>query len=169
MNSWDHFSIAPFGKGGRGGLKVEKMPLILSREDLRQLLTMADVIEAVERGFRAYKTGRCAVPVLMPVKIEKAEGVFLFMPAYLETGGVFGTKIVSVFPKNIEKKLSTIQAAYLLNDPTTGQLLALMDGILLTAMRTGATSALATRYLSRRNAETLGIIVPSRKVSCCQS
>jgi ornithine cyclodeaminase/alanine dehydrogenase-like protein (mu-crystallin family) len=94
----------------------------------------------------------------MPVKIEKAEGVFLFMPAYLEKEGSFGTKIVSVFPRNIEKKLSTIQAAYLLNDPTTGELLALMDGILLTAMRTGATSALATKYLSRKNSETLGII-----------
>ena len=119
---------------------------------------MTDVIESVERGFREYKTGKCAVPVRMPVKIEKAEGVFLFMPAYLEKEGFFGTKIVSVFPRNIEKKLSTIQAAYLLNDPTTGELLALMDGILLTAMRTGATSALATKYLSRKNSETLGII-----------
>jgi len=134
------------------------MPLILSRKDLRQLLTMADVIDAVERGFREYKAGKCTVPVRMPVTIEKAEGVFLFMPAYLEKEGFFGTKIVSVFPRNIEKKLSTIQAAYLLNDPTTGELLALMDGILLTAMRTGATSALATKYLSRKNSETLGII-----------
>jgi len=139
-------------------LKVQEMPLILSRKDLRQLLTMTDVIEAVERGFREYKTGRCIVPVRMPVPIEKAEGIFLFMPAYLEKEGFFGTKIVSVFPRNIEKKLSTIQAAYLLNDPTTGELLALMDGILLTAMRTGATSALATKYLSRKNSETLGII-----------
>jgi len=137
---------------------VQGMPLILSRKDLKQLLTMTDVIESVERGFREYKTGKCAVPVRMPVKIEKAEGVFLFMPAYLEKEGFFGTKIVSVFPRNIEKKLSTIQAAYLLNDPTTGELLALMDGILLTAMRTGATSALATKYLSRKNSETLGII-----------
>jgi ornithine cyclodeaminase/alanine dehydrogenase len=134
------------------------MPLILSRKDLRQLLTMTDVIEAVERGFREYKTGKCAVPVRMPVPIEKAEGVFLFMPAYLEKEGFFGTKVVSVFPRNIEKRLSTIQAAYLLNDPTTGELLAMMDGILLTAMRTGATSGLATKYLSRKNSEILGII-----------
>jgi alanine dehydrogenase len=134
------------------------MALILSRTDLRQLLTMADVIDGVERGFREYKSGKCAVPVRMPVPIEKAEGIFLFMPAYLEKEGFFGIKIVSVFPKNIERKLSTIQAAYLLNDPATGEILALMDGILLTAMRTGATSALATKYLSRKNAETLGII-----------
>jgi len=119
---------------------------------------MTDVIEAVERGFREYKTGRCIIPVRMAVNVEKAEGTFLFMPAYLEREGFFGTKIVSVFPRNIEKKLSTIQAAYLLNDPTTGGMLALMDGILLTAMRTGAASALATKYLSRKNSDTLGII-----------
>ncbi len=134
------------------------MPLILSRKDLRKLLAMTDVIEAVERGFREYKTGGCIVPVRMPVPIEKAEGIFLFMPAYLEQEGFFGTKIVSVFPGNVARALSTIQAAYLLNDPTTGEVLALMDGILLTAMRTGATSALATKYLSRKDAEVLGII-----------
>ena len=134
------------------------MPLILSRKDLRKLLTMTDVIEAVERGFRDYKTGQCIVPVRMPVRIEKAEGVFLFMPAYLEQEGFFGTKIASVFPGNRAGALSTIQAAYLLNDPTTGEVLALMDGILLTAMRTGATSALATKYLSRKDAGALGII-----------
>jgi alanine dehydrogenase len=134
------------------------MPIVLSRNDLRILLPMTDVIEAVEKGFREYKTGQCVVPVRMPVPIEKAEGVFLFMPAYLEQEGFFGTKIVSVFPGNVKRALSTIQAAYLLNDPTTGEVLALMDGILLTAMRTGATSALATKYLSRKDAEVLGII-----------
>ena len=96
------------GDRRRSGLKAQEMPLILSRKDLRQLLTMADVIEAVERGFREYKAGKCAVPVRMPVKIERAEGIFLFMPAYLEMGGFFGTKIVSVFPRNIEKKLSAL-------------------------------------------------------------
>ncbi len=134
------------------------MPVILSRKDLRQLLKMADVIEAVERGFREYKTGRCAVPVRMPVKIEKAEGVFLFMPAYLERESSFGTKIISVFPKNLISGRSTLQSVYLLNDPTTGEFLALMDGILLTAMRTGAASAVATKYLSRKRSEILGII-----------
>jgi len=134
------------------------MPILLSRKDLRRVLTMADVIEAVEKGFREYKTGHCAVPVRMPVKIEKAQGIFLFMPSYLEREGSFGTKIVSVFPRNLRLGLSTLQSVYLLNDPTTGEFLALMDGVLLTGMRTGATSAVATKYLSRKNAETLGII-----------
>jgi len=134
------------------------MPILLSRKDLRKLLTMGEVIEAVEKGFCEYKAGRCAVPVRLPVKIEKAEGVFLFMPSYLEREGSFGTKIVSVFPGNLSLGLSTLQSVYLLNDPTTGEFLALMDGILLTGMRTGATSAVATKHLSRKDAETLGII-----------
>jgi alanine dehydrogenase len=119
---------------------------------------MTEVIEAVEKGFREYKTGSSVVPVRMPVRIEKTGGVFLFMPAYLERENSFGTKIISVFPENLSSGLSTLQAVYLLNDPTTGEFLALMDGILLTAMRTGAASAVATKYLSRQNSETLGII-----------
>jgi len=134
---------------------------------------MTEVIGAVEKGFREYKTGRCAVPVRMPVRIEKAEGVFLFMPAYLERESSFGTKIISVFPGNPSLGLSTLQAIYLLHDPTTGELLVLMDGILLTAMRTGATSAVATKYLSRENSETLGIIgtgaqAPFQAEAVCQ-
>ncbi len=149
------------------------MPIILSRKDLRQLLIMTEVIEAVEKGFCEVKTGRCAVPVRMPVRIEKAEGVFLFMPAYLERENSFGTKIISVFPMNLSLGRSTLQAIYLLNDPTTGEFLALMDGILLTAIRTGATSAVATKYLARENSETLGIIgsgaqAPFQAEAICQ-
>jgi len=134
------------------------MPVILSREDLKELLTMGEVIEAVEDGFNEYKGGRCVVPVRMPVRIEKEEGIFLYMPAYLEKERSFGTKIISIFPKNSMKGLSTLQAVYVLNDPTTGELLAVMDAILLTAMRTGAASAVATKYLARQNASVMGII-----------
>jgi alanine dehydrogenase len=134
---------------------------------------MTEVIEAVEKGFREYKTGHCIVPVRMPVRIEKAEGVFLFMPAYLERENSFGTKIISVFPMNLSLGRSTLQAVYLLNDPTTGEFLTLMDGVLITAMRTGATSAVATKYLARENSETLGIIgagaqAPFQAEAICQ-
>lgn len=134
------------------------MPIILSRKDLRQLLATNEVIKAVEKGFNEYKTGHCLVPVRMPVRIEKTDGVFLFMPAYLEKENAFGTKMISVFPGNPSRGLSTLQAAYLLNDPTTGEFLAIMDGILLTAMRTGAASAVATKYLARKDSVALGII-----------
>lgn len=132
--------------------------LILSRKDLKQLLQMADVIEAVEEGFREYKTGRGTVPVRMCVNVGSGKEIFLFMPAYLGGQNSFGTKIVSVFPENPKGNLPTIQAAFLLNDPTTGEFLALMDGTFLTAIRTGATSAVATKYLSKKHSSVLGII-----------
>ncbi|MGD9066061.1 MAG: ornithine cyclodeaminase family protein, partial [Desulfobacterales bacterium] len=61
-------------------------------------------------------------------------------------------------PNNLQRGLSTIQGVYMLNDPTTGELLALMDGIFLTSLRTGAASAIATKYLARQDAAKLGII-----------
>ncbi len=134
------------------------MPVILSRKDLRELLTMAEVIEAVENGFGEYKRGRCIIPVRMPVSVKGADGVFLLMPAFLEKGNAFGTKIVSVFPENPSRGLPTIEGTYMLNDPTTGEFLALMDGIFLTAVRTGAASAVATKHLARKDASLLGIL-----------
>lgn len=86
------FDIMIVGGGVMGLSVAKKMPILLSRKDLRQLLMMTEVIEAVEKGFREYKTGSSVVPVRMPVRIEKTGGVFLFMPAYLERENSFGTK-----------------------------------------------------------------------------
>ena len=142
------------------------MPLILSQKALKQLLTMNDVIDAVEKGFRAYKTGACTIPVRMAVGIEEHRGTFLFMPAYAKQTGAFGTKVVCIFPGNPSRGLSTVQAAYMFNDPTTGEFLALMDGVFLTAIRTGAASAVATKYLARKDAynffDPLGALIHTR-------
>ena len=134
------------------------MSVILTRNHLKEILNMPEVIDAVEMGFRYYKTSRCIVPVRSEIKVDKAEGVFLFMPAFIEEKDAFGTKIVSVFPRNRDRALSTVQGVYILNDPTTGEILAVMDGIYLTAVRTGAASAVATKYLSRHDSTVLGII-----------
>ena len=134
------------------------MPILLSRKDLKELITMSDAIQAVEEGFRQYAKGQCDVPVRKEMRIDENQGMFLFMPAFMKSDNAFGTKIVSVFANNPKRGLSTIQGVYMLNDPTTGELLALMDGIFLTAVRTGATSAVATKYLARRDAAILAII-----------
>jgi len=132
--------------------------LILNKKDLETLLTMEEVLEALETGFREVKEGRCVVPVRVHLGVEEFQGQFLFMPAYLPRLKQSGTKIVSVFPQNISKGKPTIFATYLLSDPTSGELLALIEGATLTGMRTGGASALATRYLSREDARVLGII-----------
>ncbi len=132
--------------------------LILSKKDLEELLTMEEVIEALEKGFREVKEGRSVVPVRFHLEVKEWEGEFLFMPAYLSGLKQGGTKIVSVFPKNLSIGKPTIYATYLLNDPSSGELLALLEGATLTGLRTGGASGLATRYLAREDAKTLGII-----------
>ena len=133
---------------------------VISRNDLKNILGMEEVIEAVETAFADYARGRCAIPPRTHFNLP--EGIILYMPSFLssgeEAGGILGVKLVSVFPGNPEKGLPLIYGLYLLYDQTTGSPLALIDGIYLTGVRTGAASAVATKYLSRKDSRALGII-----------
>lgn len=132
--------------------------LILNKKDLEELLPMEEVLEVLATGFREVKEGKCVVPVRFHLNVEEHQGQFLFMPAYLPGLKQSGTKIVSVFPKNTSKGKPTIYATYLLSDPTTGEMLALLEGATLTGLRTGGASGVATRYLARKDAKVLGVI-----------
>jgi ornithine cyclodeaminase/alanine dehydrogenase len=132
--------------------------LILNKKDLEELLPMEEVLDAMETGFREAKEGRCVVPIRFHLNVEEYQGQFLFMPAFLPGLKQSGTKVVSVFPQNSSKRKPTIFATYLLSDPTTGELLAIIEGATLTGIRTGGASGLATRYLARKDAKVLGII-----------
>jgi ornithine cyclodeaminase/alanine dehydrogenase len=134
--------------------------LVISRKDLENILTMEEVIEAVEVAFTDYARGRWVIPSRTHFTLP--EGIVLHMPSFLSSGeegeGILGAKLVSVFPENPEKGLPLIYGLYLLYDPSTGRPLALIDGVYLTGIRTGAASAVATKYLSRKDSRTLGII-----------
>jgi len=132
--------------------------LILNKKDLEELLPMEEILEVLAIGFREIKEGKCVVHVRFHLNVEEHQGQFLFMPAYLPGLKQSGTKIVSVFPLNTSKGKPTIYASYLLSDPTTGELLALLEGATLTGLRTGGASGLATRYLARKDARVLGVI-----------
>jgi alanine dehydrogenase len=132
--------------------------LILNKKDLEELLPMEEVLDVLALGFREVKEGKCVVPVRFHLSVEEYQGQFLFMPAYLPGLKQSGTKIVSVFPQNTSKGKTTIYATYLLSDPTTGELLALLEGATLTGLRTGGASGLATSYLARKDARVLGVI-----------
>ncbi len=138
--------------------------LILTGNDLRQVLNMADVISAVESGFRALARGDAVAPSRLHLAIPEASGVLLEMPAHAKlesTSGDFksavGTKIVSVFENNSARNIDTVQAIYLLLDGETGSPLALMEGRFITAVRTAATSALATRLLATGGPKRLAV------------
>ncbi len=133
---------------------------VISRKDLENILAMEEVIEAVEAAFTDYAQGRWVIPSRTHFTLP--EGIMLHMPSFLSSGtegkGILGAKLVSVFPGNPEKGLPLIYGLYLLCDPPTGRPLALIDGVYLTGIRTGAASAVATKYLSRKDSRALGII-----------
>ena len=132
--------------------------LLLDRQALDQVLSMDAVIEAVERGFARYHEARGQSPVRLNMAAADGRGTFLVMPAIMAQPACFGTKIISVFPGNPRQGKATLGSAYLLNSAVDGAVLALMDGLMLTGMRTGAASAVASKYLARPDAKVLGII-----------
>jgi len=139
--------------------EVRKMVLFLSRSDLESVLTMSDAINVVEQAFDEFARKTAKVPLRVPIEVEKEEGIVLFMPAYLEQMEAMSCKVVSVFKNNPQLyNLPTIHAAVLLIDPKTGQILSIMDGGYLTAMRTGGVSGVATKYLAREEAKKVGLI-----------
>lgn len=128
----------------------------ISAEEVRRLTPMPELIAAIEQAF--------AVPPISPPRISHtisnghgADGHLLLMPAWRE-GGHIGVKILTVLPWLGALGKPAIQASYVVTDAASGELLAIMDGAAITARRTAATSALASKYLSRRDSKTLLVV-----------
>ncbi|MCA1646808.1 MAG: ornithine cyclodeaminase family protein [Chloroflexi bacterium] len=119
---------------------------------------MPSVVDAVAAGFAAYSAGQTQAPLRVGVEPPGADGVLLAMPgAVTAEPRALGAKIVSVFRGNAARGLPTVTSIYVLSDYATGAPLAIMDGSYLTAVRTAAGSAVATRELARSDACTLGV------------
>jgi len=119
---------------------------------------MKDVIEAVEEGFRRFDEAR--LPERMHMELPEQCAVLLLMPACIGSSakaGALGAKIVSVFEKNPERGLQIVQGIYILLDSNTGAPLAVMDGRFITAIRTAATSAVATRFMTTPGRKRLAV------------
>lgn len=136
--------------------------LILTRHDVEALLTMPDAIAAVEAGFRQLAADAVEMPQRLATVIAPHNGIHLAMPAFVAgapaTGdpGTLSIKVVTVYNDNRARyELPTIHAVLLLHDARTGQALALMDAEHLTAMRTGAVSGVATRWMARPDASVV--------------
>jgi ornithine cyclodeaminase/alanine dehydrogenase-like protein (mu-crystallin family) len=135
---------------------------ILSGEDVRAAVPVAAAVAAVADAFAQLASGRAEVPLRISLDQMAHDSHTFFMPALL-TGGsgsqsALGMKVVSVFPHNAARHgLPTIHALVALFDPSTGQALAVLDGRLLTALRTGASSGAASQALAREDSHTLAI------------
>jgi ornithine cyclodeaminase/alanine dehydrogenase-like protein (mu-crystallin family) len=131
--------------------------LFLSAADVDRALSMPAAIAAVREAFIDLSAGRADVPLRTPITLG-GDGAALFMPVHLARMKKLGVKIVTVVPENRERDLPTIQALVAVFDAENGHPLAVMDGELLTAMRTGAASGVATDALARTNASVAAVI-----------
>ena len=130
---------------------------LLTAGDVAALLSMDELIDAMDAALRQFSTGGVEQPVraVVPIGEQKLFGV---MPAHIRAQGVVGAKLVSVFGTNAALDLPKHLATVLLFSPNTGALIAVMDGRVITEMRTAAVSAVSARALARDEAQTLAII-----------
>ena len=133
--------------------------LVLDNQQIRKLLTMTECIELMADALSALARGEVFQPLRTIVRPPEARGLLGLMPAYRGgEQGAFGLKAISVFPENPALGKDAHQGAVMLFSQETGELLALMNASEITAIRTAAVSAVATRLLAREDAQQLGII-----------
>ena len=131
--------------------------LFLSDADIAKNLTMQETIDTVEEAFKEYAKGNVVLPTRSTIMVPKYNGSISFMPSYLTGLDAQATKIISIYPDNRAKGLPTTVAWIVVNDPETGMVKAFMDATYLTAMRTGAITGVAAKYLAPKDAKTVAI------------
>jgi alanine dehydrogenase len=130
--------------------------LSLSRTEVESLLDLDRLVDAVAAAMVDLSGSRASMPVRVAATVAERRAMLVAMPAFLPSSGALTTKLVSLFPENTDRP--THQAMICCFDPANGTPLAIMDGTYVTAARTAAGSALATRLLAREDARVVSVI-----------
>jgi ornithine cyclodeaminase/alanine dehydrogenase-like protein (mu-crystallin family) len=130
--------------------------IFLNEEQVRAVLSYDDLIPAIRQALMALSAGQVVQPLRSVMRVASHGGWFAVMPAVY--GAVMGTKMVTFYPGNAELRKHTHMAMIQLFRSDTGEPLAVMDGRLITEMRTAAVSAVAVDCLAARDAKVLGIL-----------
>ncbi len=131
--------------------------IVLTQADVRSLAEMASAVTAIEGAFAAHGRNETQMPVKVYLDLPQFDGDFRAMPAYF--GDSAGVKWVNAHPRNPERHgLPSVLGMYILSDPATALPLAVMDATLLTAIRTGAAAAVASKYLARPDSRSVGFV-----------
>jgi ornithine cyclodeaminase/alanine dehydrogenase-like protein (mu-crystallin family) len=125
--------------------------LFLNENDIRQAITMKEVVDGIDQAYQIYEANRYKAPVR--TQVTDGDDTLVLMPCITEDS--IGTKLVTIFPNNVEK---TIHGLVLLNNRKTGQIECLLDGSFLTGFRTGAIGGSAIRHLAKPDASKVAII-----------
>ncbi|HEU4532635.1 MAG TPA: hypothetical protein VFS00_00910, partial [Polyangiaceae bacterium] len=153
---------------------MDTTTLILSAADVRSLLSMPEAVRAVELAFAEHASGRALMPPKVYLSLEAYGGDFRAMPSYVGPGpgagpdgapapdalpAAAGVKWVNSHPDNPQRHgLPSVMGVYILSDPATALPLAILDATVLTAARTGAAAAVASRHLAKPGPKTLGFV-----------
>lgn len=132
--------------------------IVMSSREVEERLDLDQLIDALAVAHADLSSGRVSMPTRIAAMVDEREGMLAAMPVYLPSAGVLTTKLVTLFPGNAGSPLPTHQAVIAAFDPATGEPLALLDGTAITAIRTGAASALSVRLLARPGAASLALL-----------
>ncbi len=132
--------------------------LLVSRREVEELLELDVLIDALAGAMADLSAGRASVPDRVGALVGERDGLLAAMPGYTPSAGALASKLVTLFPRNAGTALPTHQAVIVVFEADTGRPAALLDGTAITALRTGAGSALATRLLAREDAATIAIL-----------
>ena len=133
-------------------------PLFINKEKIAALLPMNECIGIMEKMFRALACGEIGQPLRNIMWLPGKKGLLGMMPGHAAGLGVMGIKVITVFHSNREKGFPSHQGVVILFDANNGQPLMIFDALEITAIRTAAASAAATKLLSRDDSATLAII-----------
>jgi len=131
---------------------------LLNMEEVGSLIDMKDVIEVTRRVLIQKAREETQMPPKVYVFFNEYKGDFRVMPAYIPSEGAAGVKIVNVHPDNPKHNLPTVMATIVLLDPRTGEPISIMDGTLITSIRTGAAGAVAAQHLAKRDVREVAFV-----------
>lgn len=132
--------------------------VVVDRHEVARLLPMAECVEVMARALETVARGNAILPLRPMIRLPESPNIFALMPAYLGEPKSVGVKVLTVFPVNHGTPIDAHQGAVLLFEADHGRLLAILDATTVTAIRTAAVSAVATRLLAREDAEELAIL-----------
>ncbi|MBI4341080.1 MAG: ornithine cyclodeaminase family protein [Candidatus Omnitrophica bacterium] len=131
--------------------------LVLTRRDVARVADLSTAIRVVRAAFISYARGQAVMPPKIYLPLPRGSD-FRAMPAYVERPAACGVKWVNVHPNNPRRGLPSVMATIVLNDPATGEPLAVMDGSLITKLRTAAAAAVAAHTLARPDSRVVALV-----------
>lgn len=131
--------------------------VVLNEKDMREVFDMKAAVQADKDALELYSAGNANIPLRANLNVPEFEGQSLYMYGYAAPAHALGVKIVSVYPKNIEKGLTSVPATMVLVNAETGEVCCMMDGTFLTRIRTGAVAGAATDVLARKDSKVFAL------------